>query len=110
MDVDLIDQIIDLKNVMGAVVLAHNYQVGEVQEVADFVGDSLGLAQRSRDVDAEYVVFAGVDFMAERASVLNPDKKIYLPSKEARCPMAGMLSVDKLPENSRRKPRPSGRE
>jgi len=96
MECDLFEEILDLKKEMDAVVLAHNYQVGEIHRVADFVGDSLGLALKSRSVDAEYVVFAGVDFMAETAAVLNPDKKILLPSKEASCPMAGMLSRESL--------------
>ncbi|WGI17034.1 quinolinate synthase NadA [Methanonatronarchaeum sp. AMET-Sl] len=100
----LVNEIDSLKNEMNAVVLAHNYQSRDVQGVADYVGDSLGLAQRSSETDADYVVFAGVDFMAETASVLNPDKKVLLPSKEAVCPMAGMLSLREVVEVKDRYP------
>jgi quinolinate synthase len=85
-------KIVELKEEKNALLLAHNYQIGEIQEIADFVGDSLGLCQRAQSVgDRELIVFCGVDFMAETASILNPDKKVVIPSTKAICPMAAML-------------------
>lgn len=83
----------DLKQKRRAVILAHNYQSPEVQDVADFVGDSLELARRAVDVDAEVIVFAGVSFMAEVAAILNEDKTILHPVPEAGCPLADFLDV-----------------
>ena len=88
-----------LKEEKNALLLVHNYQVPEIQEIADYLGDSLELcrtAQRVEDVDI--IVFCGVDFMAETASVLNPGKKVLLPSMSARCPMAAMLPLEVLRE------------
>jgi quinolinate synthase len=86
------EKISELKERKHAVILAHNYQVPEIQEVADFVGDSLELALKSSRVeDAKLIVFSGVDFMAEMASILNPDKKVVVPDPAATCPMASML-------------------
>ena len=90
-------KIVELKKEKNALLLAHNYQIIEIQEIADFVGDSLELCRRAQDVkDRELIVFAGVDFMAETASILNPQKKVVIPSAEAICPMAAMLPLKTL--------------
>jgi quinolinate synthase len=91
--------ILELKKEKNALLLAHNYQIPEIQVLADYIGDSLGLcraAQKAENVDL--IIFCGVDFMAESASVLNPDKKVILPTLKARCPMAAMLPINKLLE------------
>lgn len=101
----LIDKINALKREKRAVILAHNYQRAEIQEVADYVGDSVGLSREAMEVDAEIILFSAVDFMAETAAVLNPDKKVLIPSLGARCPMAAMLQIDTLREYRRRYPK-----
>lgn len=87
-----------LKKARQAIILAHNYQRGEVQEIADYVGDSLGLSKEASKATARVIVFCGVYFMAESASILNPDKTVLLPVKEAGCPLADMLDARQLRE------------
>jgi quinolinate synthase len=86
------------------IVLAHNYQIPRIQDVADFVGDSLGLCQRATKVDKPYILFCGVDFMAESAAMLNPDKTVLMPEFMAKCPMAAQLPAEKVREARRKYP------
>lgn len=92
------EEILALKKDKNAVILAHNYQIPAVQDVADLVGDSLELARAATSLDAEVIVFCGVDFMAETASILSPEKIVVLPEKGAWCPMAHMITPDQLRE------------
>jgi quinolinate synthase len=82
---DLREEILRLKKQRNAVILAHNYQAGEIQEIADYVGDSLGLAFNARETDAEVIAFCGVHFMAETAKIINPHKTVVLPDRDAGC-------------------------
>ena len=91
-------EIFTLKKQLNAVILAHNYQVPEIQDVADFVGDSLGLAQQAAKTDADVIVFCGVHFMAETAKILNPDKIVVLPDKDAGCSLEESCPAEKLAE------------
>ena len=85
------EEIQALKRKRNAVILAHNYQVGEIQDIADFTGDSLGLAQKAQKIDADVIVFSGVLFMAESVSILCPNKTVLVPDLEAGCSLAGMI-------------------
>jgi quinolinate synthase len=94
---NLVDEIVKLKKEKNAIILAHNYQRPEIQEMADYVGDSIELSRKAmEEKEAKTIVFSAVDFMAESAAILNPDKKVLLPTLSARCPMAQMLTVDEI--------------
>lgn len=86
------------------IILAHNYQIPPIQDIADFVGDSLGLCQEAMKINKPYILFCGVDFMAESAAILNPDKTILMPDLKARCPMAAMLPASKVVEAKKKHP------
>lgn len=105
---ELIARIEYLKKARQAIILAHNYQRGEVQEIADYVGDSLGLSRAASAAAARVIVFCGVYFMAESASILSPDKMVLLPVREAGCPLADMLDAQQLREwKAKHKGRPA---
>ncbi|MFX1274435.1 MAG: quinolinate synthase NadA [Promethearchaeota archaeon] len=99
------EEIIELKNKNDVTILAHYYQPMEIQQVADFLGDSLGLSQKAKnEANTEYILFAGVKFMAETASILNQDKKVLIPNPESLCPMAAFLTPEKVKEFKKQYP------
>lgn len=94
--IDFKEQVLRLKKERNAVILAHNYQVPEIQDVADFVGDSLALSRNAANTKADLIVFCGVNFMAETASIICPDKKVLIPDLEAGCSLASTINSDEL--------------
>src|SRR3981081_4871789 len=93
---DLAAEIQELKLRRNAVILAHNYQIPEIQDVADYVGDSLGLSFKARETNADVIVFCGVHFMAETAKIVNPGKRVILPDLEAGCSLSESCPPEKL--------------
>src|ERR671936_1292043 len=94
--VDLAEELQELKRERNAVILAHNYQVPELQDIADFVGDSLGLSYHAAKTDADVILFCGVHFMAETAKIINPGKRVVLPDLDAGCSLSESCPPAKL--------------
>ena len=92
----ILDEILRLKEDRHAIILAHNYQPSDVQDIADLIGDSLELSRAAATMDGDVIVFCGVDFMAETAAIISPEKTVLLPANDACCPMADMITADEL--------------
>jgi quinolinate synthase len=105
LDERLFEKIKKLKDERKAVILAHNYQPGEIQDIADFCGDSLGLSINAAATDARTIVFCGVEFMAETAAILSPEKTVLLPDRTAGCPLADMVTAEQLSQLKSKYPR-----
>jgi len=103
-DTEIIGKINKLRKERDAVIVAHNYQRPEVQDIADYVGDSLGLSQEAAKTKAKTIVFCGVHFMAETAAIISPDKTVLIPDDNAGCPLANMITVRQLKEEKAKYP------
>ena len=101
---NLEEEILSLKTKLGATILAHNYQIPPIQDLADFLGDSLELSIKATSVDNRTIVFCGVTFMAETAKILNPKKRVLIPRRDAICPMAEMAAAEEIVEARRNHP------
>src|SRR4051812_30231053 len=93
---DLVEEILELKRTRNAVILAHNYQSREIQELADFVGDSLGLSYHAAETNADVIAFCGVHFMGETAKIVNPTKTVVIPDMDAGCSLSDSCPPEKL--------------
>ncbi|MDY6787185.1 MAG: quinolinate synthase NadA, partial [candidate division WOR-3 bacterium] len=93
---DIAKRIVELKKERNAAIIAHNYQLPEIQDIADYLGDSLGLSRKSSELKEDVIVFCGVKFMAETAKILSPQKTVLIPDIDAGCNMAGMVDKDDL--------------
>ena len=102
--IDLVEEIEKIKKLRSAIILSHNYQIPEVQDLSDFVGDSLELALETEKSDNKLIIFCGVHFMAETLSILAPQKKILLHDLDAGCSLASSINVEQLQEWKRKHP------